>query len=629
MPRPEVILRGKPGEKYLLLGNEAVARGIIEAGVGVMTTYPGTPSSEIADTVSAVAMEAGIYMEYSTNEKVALEVAAGAAVSEVRSAVCMKHVGLNVASDPFMTLAYVGVRAGMVIITADDPNCWSSQNEQDNRYYAMLSGLPCLEPSTPQEAKDMFLKAIEFSERLEVPCILRLVTRVSHTRGPVLFGPREKPPAKGRFERDVARFVMVPAYARVRHKVLLEKMRAAREIAESDRSLNYVAREGARLGIITSGVSFNYVMEALDILGLDAGVLKLGMVYPFPRKLVAEFASQYDEILAVEELEPYLELNVKAALQEAGLKVPVHGKMGAELLPRYGELSTRLVVEALCRLTGRKAPLDFSSIDEKAKKGLEMAPPRPPILCPGCPHRASMYVIRRVVGHKLVCTTDIGCYALGIHPPLEIGDFLICMGASVGGACGISRALGERVIAILGDSTFFHASIPALIDAVYNKHPITVVVLDNLTTAMTGGQPHPGTGIMGTGEPGVRVLIEEVARGCGVQHVYVVDPYNVKEAVKAFKEAVSVEGPSVVVFRQACRLMAVREARRKGIELPKYQVDQEACTGCGVCVKAFGCPAFLVGPDGKVSIDKELCTGCGVCVQVCPYNAIRQVGGGE
>ncbi len=627
MPKPEVILRGRPGERYLLLGNEAVARGIIEAGVGVMTTYPGTPSSEIADTISAIAREAGIYMEYSTNEKVAVEVAAGAAVSHVRSAVCMKHVGLNVAADPFMTLAYVGVRAGMVVITADDPNCWSSQNEQDNRYYAMLSGLPCLEPSTPQEAKDMFLKAIEFSERLEVPCVLRLVTRVSHTRGPVVFGPREEPSLKGSFEKDVARFVMVPAYARVRHKVLLEKMRAAEQIAESARDLNYVAREGGPLGIITSGVSFNYVMEALEVLGLEASVLKLGMIHPFPRKLVADFASEHDEVLVVEELEPYLELNVRAALHQAGLTTPVHGKLTAELIPRHGELSTRAVLEALCRLTGRPTPVDFGSVDEWARKGAEMAPPRPPILCPGCPHRASIYVIKRVLGREAVCTTDIGCYALGIHPPLEVGDFLICMGASVGGACGISKALGGRVVAILGDSTFFHAAIPALIDAVYNRHPITVAVLDNLTTAMTGGQPHPGTGIMGTGEEGVRVLIEEVARGCGVEHVYVVDPFNIKEAIKVFKEALGVEGPSVVVFRQSCRLMAVREARRKGLELPRYQVDREACTGCGVCVKAFGCPAFLVGPDGKVSIDQELCTGCGVCAQVCPYGAIREVKG--
>ena len=632
MPRPDVVLRGQPGECYLLLGNEAVARGIVEAGVGVMTTYPGTPSSEIADTVSAIAREAGIYMEYSTNEKVAVEVAAGAAISHVRSAVCMKHVGLNVAADAFMTLAYVGVRAGMVVITADDPNCWSSQNEQDNRYYALLSGLPCLEPSTPQEAKDMFLRAVELSERLEVPCLLRLVTRVSHTRGPVLFGPRRESTLPGRFERDVARFVMVPAFARVRHRVLLERMRAAREEAERAGDLNYVAREGGHLGVITAGAAFNYVMEALDTLGLEASVLKLGMVHPFPAKLVADFAARFDDVLVVEELEPYLELHTRAALQAEGVRTRVHGKLGAELLPRHGELSTRLVVEALCRLTGAKAPLDFSAVDERVKKARELLPPRPPVLCPGCPHRASFYVIKRVVGHKAVCTTDIGCYALGIQKPLEMGDFLICMGASVGGACGFSRALGERVVAVVGDSTFFHAAIPALVDAVYNQHAITVAVLDNLTTAMTGGQPHPGMGITGTGEPGKRVLIEEVARGCGVEHVFVVDPFDVREATRVFRQAVRVEGPSVVVFRQKCRLLAVREARRAGRELPRYHIDPEACRGldaCGVCVKAFGCPAFYVREDGKVAIDRELCTGCGVCAQVCPHGAIGLVGASE
>jgi len=623
LPKPEVVLRGRPGDRYLLLGNEAVARGIIEAGVGVMTTYPGTPSSEIADTISAIAKEAGIYMEYSTNEKVAVETAAGAAICGVRSATCMKHVGLNVASDALMTLAYVGVRAGMVVITADDPNCWSSQNEQDNRYYAMLSGLPCLEPSTPQEAKDMFLHAIAISERLELPCLLRMATRVSHTRGPVLFGPREEPAERGRFERDVARFVMVPAHARVRHRILLERMRAAREMAEGS-ELNGVVREGGEIGIITSGVAFNYVVEAVEKAGIDAGILKIGFIHPFPRKLVADFASKYDDVLVVEELEPYLELNVLAALQEAGVRTRVHGKLGAELVPRHGELSTRLVLRALCSLAKRPLPLDFEALDERVKKAEALLPPRPPVLCPGCPHRASFFVIKRVVGERAVCTTDIGCYALGIQPPLRVGDVLICMGASVGTACGISKALGERVVAVVGDSTFFHAAIPALINAVYNGHPITVAVLDNLTTAMTGGQPHPGMGVRGTGEPGKRILIEEVAKGCGVEHVYVVDPFDIKEATQVFKEAVSVEGPSVVVFRQRCRLEAVREARRKGIELPKYEVDLEACTGCGVCVKAFGCPALVLASDGSISIDEELCTGCGVCAQICPYGAIKR-----
>ncbi|HDJ25905.1 MAG TPA: indolepyruvate ferredoxin oxidoreductase subunit alpha, partial [Candidatus Bathyarchaeota archaeon] len=397
-----------------------------------------------------------------------------------------------------------------------------------------------------------------------------------------------------------------------------------RELAEST-DLNYVAREGSGLGIVTAGAAFNYTIEALDVLGVNASVLKLGMVHPFPSKLVADFAAKHDAVLVVEELEPYLELNVRAALHAHGVGTPVYGKAFVELLPRHGELSTRAVIKALCELTGVKPPADFAAVDERVKGASELLPPRPPVLCPGCPHRASFFVIKRVVGAEGICTTDIGCYALGIQPPLEVGDFLICMGASVGAACGISKALKKRVVAVVGDSTFFHAAIPALINAVYNRHQVTVVVLDNLTTAMTGHQPHPGMGITGTGEPGKRVLIEEVARGCGVEHVFVVDPFDLKEATKVFKEAVSVDGPSVVVFRQVCRLLAVREARRKGVELPKYEVTED-CTRCGVCVKAFGCPAFYVAEDGSIHIDEELCTGCGVCSQVCPYGAIREVG---
>ena len=619
MPKPDVVLKGQPGQRYLLLGNEAVARGIIEAGVSVMTTYPGTPSSEIADTISAISREAGIYMEYSTNEKVAVETAAGAAVCGLRAATCMKHVGLNVASDALMTLAYVGVRAGMVVITADDPNCWSSQNEQDNRYYALLSGLPCLEPSSPQEAKDMTIRAIEISERLEVPCLLRLVTRVSHTRGPVLFGERVEPRKAGHFEKDVRRFVMVPAHARVRHRVLLEKMRAARELAEGSRDLNYVAREGSGLGIITAGAAFNYTMEALDALGLDASVLKLGMIHPFPSKLVADFAREHDAVLVVEELEPYLELNVRASLQAYGITTPVYGKMLAELLPRHGELSTRAVISALCELTSTRPPADFSAIDERVKASSAILPPRPPILCPGCPHRASFFVIKRVVGSEAICTTDIGCYALGIQPPLEVGDFLICMGASVGAACGLSKALGRRVVAIVGDSTFFHAAIPALINAVYNRHLVTVAVLDNLTTAMTGHQEHPGTGRTLRGEETVKVDLEALAKAVGVGHVRRVDAYDVKGVREALKEATARDEPSLVSAEGACILrnpLAGRKARR---------VDEDLCIDCGMCRKT-GCPAIMKNAAGDKSfINAVLCAGevCDVCAKVCPKEAIK------
>ena len=620
MPKPQLILRDAPGETHLLLGNEAIARGIIEAGVGVMATYPGTPSSEIADTLSAIAKDAGLYMEYSTNEIVATEVAAGAAMSGVRSAVAMKHVGLNVAADAFMTLAYTGVRAGMLVVSADDPYAFSSQNEQDNRRYALLSGVPMLEPSNPQEAKDMVLHGLELSETLELPCLMRTTTRVNHVRGPVKFGAIRKPKLEGEFLKDVQRFVMVPAHARVRHRVLLEKMKAAKDLSESS-PYNRVVREGTELGIITSGAAYNYVMDAVEAMNVDAGVLKLGMTHPLPERLIGEFASQFDEVLVVEELEPYLETQTRSIAKEYAPKTKIYGKLNAELLPRLGELSTALVVQALSRLLDRETPVNFEEINQKYREATRRLPPRPPVMCPGCPHRASFYAIKKATGRKVVCTTDIGCYALGIQPPLRVGDALICMGASLGLACGISKATNSRTVAVVGDSTFFHAAIPGLINAAYNKHKITVAVLDNETTAMTGDQPHPGTGITGMGVPGKRILIEEVAKACGADYVKVVNPFNLKEATETFKEALQVDGVSVVVFRQPCRLLVVRKARKEGKKLPVAVVTDD-CTNCKTCIEDFGCPAFYI-KDGAILIDPLLCTGCMVCVQVCPYGAIK------
>ena len=620
MPKPQLILRDAPGERHLLLGNEAIARGIIEAGVGVLSTYPGTPSSEIADTISAVAKEAGLYMEYSTNEIVALEVAAGAAMSGVRSVVCMKHVGLNVAADAFMTLAYTGVRAGMVVISADDPNAYSSQNEQDNRFYALLAGIPMLEPSNPQEAKDMLIHCLELSERLELPCLLRTTTRVNHTRGPVEFGPIKRPRLDGRFVRDSRRFVMIPANARVRHRVLLEKLGASRELSEHS-PYNIVARDGYEVGIITSGVSYNYVVEAVEALDVDAGILKLGMTHPLPERMIGDFLGRFERVLVVEELEPYLEVQVRSIAKECAPDVAVYGKVGAEFLPRFGELSTRLVVEALSKLLNKPPPERFEGLDERLPDSVKRLPPRPPVLCPGCPHRASFYEIREATGGEFVCTTDIGCYALGVQPPLRVGDVLICMGASLGLACGISRATNSRVVAVVGDSTFFHAAIPGLINAAYNGHKVTVAVLDNETTAMTGDQPHPGTGVTGMGERGRKILIEDVARACGADYVRVVNPFNVKKAIETFREALKVDGVSVVIFRQPCRLLVVRNLRRKGREPPKCVVTDE-CTNCRVCIDRFACPAFYI-EDGAIRINPILCTGCMVCIQICPYGAIK------
>ncbi len=622
MPDLHILLADNPGKRVLLLGNEAIARGILEAGIGVVTTYPGTPASEIGDSISEIAAEAGIYMEYSINEIVATEVAGGAANSGVRALTAMKHVGLNVASDFVMTLAYAGVRSGLVIVTADDPECYSSQNEQDNRFYALLANLPCLEPSDSQEAKDMTISAIEISEKLELPVILRTTTRVSHTRAPVVYGKLTKPVLKGEFIKDVKRLVMVPANSRPKHPVLLKSMEKAKEISETS-PYNKITRKGkSEVGIISSSAAYNYAVEAADLLGLDVSIMKLGMTHPVPEKFVGKFLENHEKIIVVEELEPYLELLVKVIAKDYAPKIEIYGKIGKPYFPRDGELSTRLVAAGLAKITGKKLPINFDKIDERYAEVSQGLPPRPPILCAGCPHRASFYVMKRVGGERAVYSTDIGCYALGAAPPLKAGDIMTCMGASIGTAQGISKATEAPTFAIIGDSTFFHAGIPGLINAVYNNHKIIVTVLDNLTTAMTGHQPHPGTGWTGMHTPAEKVMIEKVAGGCGVKYVKVVNPFNAKKAEAVLKEALKLSGPSVIVFRAPCALMVVRERRRKGAELLACKITDK-CTNCMACVKLLGCPAIILKEDKTVAVNENLCVGCGLCAYVCPYKAIE------
>lgn len=624
MPHSHVLLKNSLGKKVLLLGNEAIARGILEAGISVVTTYPGTPASEIGDSISEIAKDAGLYMEYSTNEIVATEVAAGAANCGIRALTAMKHVGLNVAADLVMTLAYAGIRGGYVIVTADDPECYSSQNEQDNRYYALLSSLPCLEPSNAQEAKDMTVSAIEISEKLELPVLLRTTTRVSHTRGPVTYSRMIKPNLKGEFIRDVKRLVMVPAHSRPKHSVLLKKFEMAKEISENS-PYNKIVQNGKsrEIALISSSSAYNYAVEAADMLGLDVSILKLGMTHPLPEKMIGKFLKRHVKAIVVEELEPYLEMQIKAIAKDYAPNIEIYGKMSKPYFPREGEFSTQIIAAGLAEATGKKVPINFSKIGEKYAEVAKNLPRRPPILCAGCPHRASFYVIRKVAGEKSIYSTDIGCYALGIAPPLNVGDIMTCMGASIGTAEGISKATNANTFAIIGDSTFFHAGIPGLINAVYNNHKIIVVVLDNLATAMTGHQPHPGTGMTGMRSPTEKISIEKVAEGCGVRFVKVVNPFNVKEAETVLKEALRFDGSSVIVFRAPCTLMVVRERRRKGAELLACRIN-EKCTDCMACIKVLGCPALVV-EEGKVGINESLCSACGLCVSVCPYKAIECV----
>jgi len=617
----EILTKDAPGKEYLLLGNEAIARGAIEAGLELASTYPGTPSSEIGDSLFRATKTGKYFFEYCTNEKVAMEVAGAAAVANARAMVVMKHVGLNVASDAFMTLNYIGVRAGLVIVSADDPGCWSSQNEQDNRFYALLGDTPMLEPSDPQEAKDMTISAFELSETLEQPVLLRVTTRISHTRSGVKLGPITPPRNNAHFERDPFRFVTVPTVARKRHPVLVEKVKQATAISEQS-EWNRIEGKG-KLGIITSGVSYNYVLESLEALQIEASVFKVGMSYPLPKKSIQKFIASKEKIVIVEELKPYLENHARAFAQEKGTMTPILGKSQG-YFSEIGEFNPRSVIEGLAKALDLKVPTHFSEIDKKFTPELSDPPPRPPILCAGCPHRATFYEVATATGRKGVYPTDIGCYTLAIQPPLEMADLLLCMGSSIGTACGLTAILDKPIVGAIGDSTFFHSGIPGLVNAVYNNHPVKIIVVDNQTTAMTGHQPHPGTGLTGMGTQGTQVSIEDIVRGVGVPFVKVIDPLQVKESIRTIREAVAFDGPAVVISRSPCALLDLAEKRKKNEEVIPFQVDPEVCQGCRVCTDKLGCAAAIWDED-HAAIDQTLCSGCGVCSQICPYKAIKRI----
>ncbi|RUM88754.1 MAG: indolepyruvate ferredoxin oxidoreductase subunit alpha [Thermodesulfatator sp.] len=549
-------LLAREGERRILLGNEAIVRGALEAGLRVGAAYPGTPSSEIGNHLFALAQELpGLYFEFSVNEKVALEVAAAAAACGLRALTCMKHVGLNVAADPFLTLAYVGVKGGMVVVTADDPSCHSSQNEQDNRYYARLSGLPMLEPSTPEETRQQVIYAFELSERLELPVLLRTTTRVSHARGPVHCGPLADYQTfpEGRFEKDPGRWIPVPAVARKRHQVLLEKARMAEEEALRC-PFNRMVQRGP-LGVVASGVSVLYVEDALRELGLEeVSVLYLGFTHPFPRALAREFLSGLERCLVVEELEPYLEEALKVTAQEVGLPVKILGKTQG-YLPRYHEFHPGMVKSALARAF----ELDWQPPEKPDTSWIPELPPRPPTLCPGCPHRETYKLLKEVLQEMgeetdTIYPTDIGCYTLGLLPPLRMADYLLCMGSSVGSSCGFSVATKQRIVSFIGDSTFFHAGLPPLVNALYQGHRFTLVVLDNETTAMTGHQPVPSQELRPEALRDRPVIpIARVCEALGIPTVEI-NPYRKAEAKEKVKPVLSSGRLGVIVSKAPCVL---------------------------------------------------------------------------
>jgi indolepyruvate ferredoxin oxidoreductase alpha subunit len=611
------LLTDNPGEKMLLLGNEAIARGAIEAGVAFTSTYPGTPSSEISTNFFQMARESDLYFEYCTNEKIAMEVAAAAANSGVRSMCVMKHVGVNVAADALMTLAYVGVKGGMVILSADDPYMFSSQNEQDNRYYAKLSGLPMLEPSSVAEAKDLVAYAFDLSEKLQEPVLFRTTTRINHSSGVVTLGDIRKRVTKGNFTKDPINLVVVPAVARKLHVKLLKNYDIARDLAEKS-DYNFITGSGKR-GIICNGVSYNYVSDALKDLNMEneIKVLRMGFSHPLPPALIKGFLKGCEKVLLVEEGEPYMEEAVKAFAQEEGLMLPINGKT-KDLFTRLYEYNPAQVKQCIARY------FDLPYIPPQAAdlSDVPEVPQRPPTLCAGCSHRATYLEVKKATeGMDTIFPSDIGCYTLGLLPPLSAADFLICMGSSVGTAGGFSKVNDKKVIAFIGDSTFFHSGIPGLINAVYNNHNFTLVILDNGTTAMTGHQPHPGVDMTQLGMDGYgKVSIEAVVKAIGVDHVTTIKPYKVKKSIGAIQEAIHHKGVSVIISEEICALYA------NALKLPKHKPFHvsEKCKNHKDCISSLACPAFYIWND-RVKIDANLCTGCAVCAQICPENAILPV----
>ncbi len=593
----------------LLSGNEALALGAYHSGVQVATAYPGTPSTEILENLARFK---DIYAEWSTNEKVAMELAMGAAYTGARAMVSMKHVGLNVASDPFMAASYTGIIGGLVVVCADDPQIHSSQNEQDNRHYARMAKVPMLEPSDSQDAYDLMGYAFDISEEFDTPVLLRTTTRISHSKS-VVDLKRNRAVKNGQpvFHFNQQKYVMLPVYALPRHALMEERLLKLMEYSEKF-PLNQIMWGKRDLGIVTGGVAYQYAREVFP----KASFLKLGMSWPLPEKMIKAFADQVERLIVIEELDPFLQENIRAM----GIEVT-----GKEFIPLVGELNTRIVTESS---TG--AGLLPDSETEKVLPPASGLPRRPPLLCPGCPHTGIYFVLNSLGQRskllekknnepqepKLIVTGDIGCYTLGAYPPLNVLDTTACMGAGIGQALGMERAgVKSKVVAVIGDSTFMHSGITGLVDAVYNEGHITILILDNRTTAMTGHQEHPGTGISAQGEETVAVDIESLARGIGVKDVKVVDAFDLKALRAGVRDSLNRPEVSVIIVRGPCAMRVRKRANPR-------KVDVEKCNQCGVCL-GLGCPA-IQSADGQVFIEPTLCAGdiCTICEQLCPQKAI-------
>jgi indolepyruvate ferredoxin oxidoreductase alpha subunit len=587
--------------KRMLSGNEAIARGAWEAGVHLAAAYPGTPSTEILEELSRFPH---VYCEWSTNEKVAVDVAVGAAYAGRRALATMKHVGLNVAADSFFYASFTGAEAGLVLVSADDPGMHSSQNEQDNRRFAQFARVPCLEPSDSQECKDFTIAAFDLSEKFDTPVLLRTTTRTNHSSTPVELGERtDVAPRRKKFPRDPAKYVMIPANARARHPLVEQRVLDLAAWAEKT-PLNRIEWRDRAIGIVTAGIAYQYAREVLPA----ASVLKLGMVYPVPERLIRAFAAGVERLIVLEELDPVLEQEIRL------LGIACEGK---SIFPLCGELDPTVVrrAAAAAGLAVDRPPVGAAALD------LPELPARPPVLCAGCPHRGVFQLLSK---KKVPVAGDIGCYTLGLLPPLSAIHSCGCMGAGIGVAHGAAKAgIGERMVAVIGDSTFYHTGLPALANVAYNRSNVLTIILDNRTTAMTGHQSNPGTGLTLQHQDTGVIELEPLVRALGIRRVATVDSYDVAGLEKAYKELMAHDEPAVLVARRECALLP--EIRKRWVAL---EVVEEACTGCGICFR-IGCPAILKSEemDAKSSkplalIDADACTGCEVCAQVCPHDAI-------
>ena len=578
--------------KKLLSGNEAIARGAYEAGITVAAAYPGTPSTEILENIGPYDE---IYAEWAPNEKVALEAAVGASISGARALAAMKHVGVNVAADPLFTVAYTGVNGGLVLVSADDPGLHSSQNEQDNRYYAKFAKVAMIEPSDSQEAKDFVLEAVKLSEEFDVPVLLRMTTRICHSKTLVEFKDREEVGIKD-YQRNMGKYIATPANARKLHVTLEERLEKLEERSNNS-PLNFFEWNGKKVGIITSGISYQYAKE---VFGDKVSYLKLGLTFPLPKKMIAEFAEQVDTLYVIEENEPYIEETVKIMGFDC---------IGKDKIPGILELNPDIVERSL-----------LGTEKELIKSDRQM-PGRPPVLCPGCPHRGLFFALSK---KDAVVTSDIGCYTLGAMPPLNAADTCICMGASISAGHGFKKAMDKngrdgKVFAVIGDSTFFHSGLTGLMDVAYNKSNVTVIIADNRITGMTGHQDNPGTGKTLKGEDTVEIDIPKVCKALGIEDVKVVNPLNLKEMRTAVNEAMKKDKPNVIVTKWPCALIKT-EPQPKG----HCRINQDKCTQCYACMQ-IGCPA-ISKQDGRVVIDDTMCNGCELCTQLCAFKAIEKVG---